>query len=139
CERLRDLLQRRRDDVRRLAARAVLGGEVERLAVDERQERALERAGDELAQLARLEPAQDDEAVLRHRLRRLRARAPRREPELPRGGAGEVAPADEPARAERTRERERRRAREQRAVEVEERGGPGHAGRVRRYAGSAGW
>ena len=64
-DRLHDLLQRRADDVHRLAALTVTLDEVERLRVDERAQHGFHRLGDELAHLLRRVAAQQDQAVLR--------------------------------------------------------------------------
>ena len=121
-DRLHDLQQRRGDDVDGLAALAVLLDQVERLRVDERAQHGLERLGDEIAQLAGSEAAQDEQSVLGGAPYGLVARAAQDEQQLPRRRLRQLAARDQPALAERAGERERRRSPQQRAVEVEERG-----------------
>ena len=129
-ELLDDLLQRRRDDVCRLAAVAVLVGERERLPVDERLQHRLHCAGDEAAQVVDREAFQDHQAVLGRLPHRLRARPTRREEELPGRGLRQLPAADDAVLAECAGERERAGAPQQRPVEVEE-GGSLHEASVR--------
>jgi len=105
-----DLLQRRRDDVDRLAALVVLSDEPNRILVDEGLEDRFHRVPNQLLELADAQALQDHHSVLGSLPHGRGARAAGDEEELPGRRLGKLGPSDQPALAEGTGKCERARA-----------------------------
>ena len=118
---LDDLVQARRDDVRRLTGCPVTLEQLERLGEEQRPQDGLHRLTEDLLEGGDGQSLQQTHPVDR--------RSPRpvdsgeQEQELPQGRPGEIACRQQAAPPERARERERGRSADQGAVEIEERRG----------------
>ncbi len=121
-ERVDDLLERRRDDERLLAALSVSRDEVERVAVDVRLEGGVHGLGDDLAHHRDRKSLQERHRALGRLPDTGRARPVADEDELREHRLRPVPAPEEPSPMEGGCERQRAGARDQRPVEVEERG-----------------